>query len=185
MLIGRNRGHFFLIFLSPRAKLLAPDWSSGENTWVLAEYAISTFCWFLHFPPRQQRLLSGSLEFDFLSRIVCAKILGNQVLQLQRKYLKVNFRFSQGNCKRIFVSKAKNLIGFVWLKNCHHSWRRPNAFTSLRLLATNDNRTIITVPFWWEEGAGLIQWKKLLCKFPLWTHVLLFLSICNRVICKR
>ena len=36
-----------------------------------------------------------------------------------------------------------------------------------------------TVPFWWEEGAGLIQWKKLLCKFPLWTHVLLFLSICN------
>ena len=32
MLIGRNRGHFFLIFLSPRAKLLTPDWSSGENT---------------------------------------------------------------------------------------------------------------------------------------------------------
>ena len=74
MLIGRNRGHFFLIFLSPRAKLLTPDWSSGENTCSgLAEYAISTFCWFLHFPPRQQRLLSGSLEFDCLSRIVCAK----------------------------------------------------------------------------------------------------------------
>ena len=49
------------------------------------------------------------------------KILGNQVLQLQRKYLKVNFRFLQENCKRLFVSKAKNLIGFVWLKNCNHS----------------------------------------------------------------
>ena len=72
------------------------------------------------------------------------KILGNQVLQLQGKYLKVNFRFLQENCKRLLVSKVKNLIGFVWF---NHSWPRPSAFTSLRLLATNDNRTIITVPF--------------------------------------
>ena len=37
------------------------------------------------------------------------KILGNQVLQLQGKYLKVNFRFLQESCKRLLVSKAKNL----------------------------------------------------------------------------
>ena len=48
------------------------------------------------------------------------KILGNQVLQLQGKYLKVNFRFLQENCKRLLVSKAKNLIGFVWF---NHSCR--------------------------------------------------------------
>ena len=183
MLIGRNRGHFFLIFLSPRAKLLTPDWSSGENacSW-LDEYAISTFCWFLHFPPRQQRLLSGSLEFDCLSRIVCAKNTWKSSATATREIPKGELSFLTRNCKRLLVSKAKNLIGLVWF---NHSWPRPSAFTSLRLLATNDNRTIITVPFWWEEGAGLIQWKKLLCKFPLWTHVLLYLSICNRVICKR
>ena len=74
MPIGWNRGHFFLIFISPRAKLLTTDWWSGENTcsW-LAEHAISTFCWLLHFVPRQQQLLSSSLEFEFLSRIACAK----------------------------------------------------------------------------------------------------------------
>ena len=72
------------------------------------------------------------------------KILGTQVLQLQGKYLKVNFRFLQENYKRLLVSKAKNLIGFVWF---NHSWPLPSAFASLRLLAMNDNRTILTVPF--------------------------------------
>ena len=28
------------------------------------------------------------------------------------------------------------------------------------------------------QGAAQIQWKKLLCKFLLWIHRLLFLSIC-------
>ena len=51
------------------------------------------------------------------------KILGNQVLQLQGKYLKVNFRFLQENYKRLLVSKAKNLIGFVWFKVAAHSLR--------------------------------------------------------------
>ena len=31
MLIGLGRGHFFLIFLQWRAKLLDPDWPSGKN----------------------------------------------------------------------------------------------------------------------------------------------------------
>ena len=37
------------------------------------------------------------------------KILGNQVLQLQGKYLKAKFRFLQENGKRLLVSKAKKL----------------------------------------------------------------------------
>ena len=39
MLIGRNRRHFFLIFLSPRVKLLTPDWSRGK---ILAPDRLST-----------------------------------------------------------------------------------------------------------------------------------------------
>ena len=31
MLIGLDRGHFFLIFLQWRAKLLDSDWLSGQN----------------------------------------------------------------------------------------------------------------------------------------------------------
>ena len=62
MLIGQNWGHFFLIFLSPRAILISS---------CLAE---RSFRWFLHFAvPRKQRLLSGSMEFDWLSQIARAK----------------------------------------------------------------------------------------------------------------
>ena len=147
MLIGRNRGHFFLIFLSPRAKLPTPDWSSGENTcFWLAENAISTFSWFLHFVPRQLQLLSGSLEF------VCAKNTWKSSATATMEIPKGEHLFLTRNSKILFVSKAKILIGFDWLKNRNHSRPRPSSFTSLRLLPTNDNRTIITVPFWWEEG---------------------------------
>ena len=67
MLICCNRGHVFLIFLATRAKLLTPDWSSGENTRSrLAEHASYTFRWFLHF-----EVLSSSLEFDCLNWVVC------------------------------------------------------------------------------------------------------------------
>ena len=183
MLIGRNREHFFLIFLSTRAKLLTP-----RTAKILAPDWLRTP--FLHFVV---------VVFFF---ILCRD--NNDIFQLQvgvwlfkpdclcQKYLEIKCYSYKGipkgeltrNSKILFVSKAKNVIGFVWLKNWNHSWPRPSAFTSLRLLPTNDNRTIITVPFWWEEGAGLIQWKKLACKFLLWTHGLLFLLICNRVIIK-
>ena len=145
-----------------RAKLLTPDWSSRENTcYWLAEHAIPSLSWFLHFVPQQQRVLSGSLEFDFLSRIVHAKNTWKSSAKAKREFLKVGFFFLTRNSKRLFVSKAKNVIGFVWLKNWNHSWPRQCAFTSLRLLPRNNNRIIITVPrFLWEEGAGQIQWKK-------------------------
>ena len=67
MLICCNSRQVFLIFLATRAKLLTPDWSSGEKTRSrLAEHASSTFRWFLYF-----EVLSSSLEFDCLSRVVC------------------------------------------------------------------------------------------------------------------
>ena len=70
MLICWNRGNFFLIFLSPRAKLLTPDWSSGENSRSrLGEHASSTLRWFLYF-----EVLSSSLELDCLSQVVCTAI---------------------------------------------------------------------------------------------------------------
>ena len=54
--------------------------------------SISAFSWFLHFVPQQQRLLSGSLEFDFLTRIVCAKNTWKSSDTAKRKLQKVNFR---------------------------------------------------------------------------------------------
>ena len=158
MLISWNRGHFFLIFLSLRVRLLTPDESSGKNTcsW-LAEHAISTFCWFLHFLPRQHRLLSGTLQFDFLSRIVCVKNTLKSSATATKEIPKGERSFLTRNNKRLFVSKAENLVGFVWLENWKYSWLLPSAYTSLRLLPANDNRTMITVPFWWGEGAGQIQ----------------------------
>ena len=106
MLIGQNRGYFFLIFLSPRAKLLTAYWSSGENTCSLAEHAISTFCWFFQFLPPQQRLLSGSLEFGVMPMFVPKK-LGNQVLQLKRKLLNLNFRLLQEAARDYLCHKLK------------------------------------------------------------------------------
>ena len=42
------------------------------------------------------------------------KILGNQVLQL-KEIPKGELSFLTRNSKRLYVSKAKNLIGYVWL----------------------------------------------------------------------
>ena len=47
----------------------------------------------------------------------------------------------------LFQVRTVMMIGFVWLKNWKHSWPLPSAFTTLRLLPINDNRTIITVHF--------------------------------------
>ena len=54
------------------------------------------------------------LEFDFLSRIIYAKILSASAT---KEIPKGELSFLTRNGKRLFVSKAKNLIEFVWLKN--------------------------------------------------------------------
>ena len=43
-------------------------------------------------------------------------ILRDQVLQLLRIFLKVNFRFLQEPAKDYLCQMLKNFIGFVWLK---------------------------------------------------------------------
>ena len=67
--------------------------------------------------PRQQRLLSGSLEFDFLSRIVCAKKNWKSSATATKEIPKGELPFLTRNSKRLLVSKTKTLVGFVWLKN--------------------------------------------------------------------
>ena len=67
--------------------------------------------------PRQQRLLSGSLEFDFLSRIVCAKNTWKSSATDTKEIPKGELSFLTRNSKRLLVSKTKTLVGFVWLKN--------------------------------------------------------------------
>ena len=66
--------------------------------------------------PRQQ-VLSGSLEFDFLSRIVCAKNTRKSSATATKEISKGELSFLTRNSKRLFVSKVKILIGFAWLKN--------------------------------------------------------------------
>ena len=87
-------------------KLLTPDWSSSENTcsW-LAEHAISTFRWFLHFVQQEQQQLSGSLEF--LTRIVHAKNTWKSSATAKRKCLKANFRFLEETAKYYLCQKLK------------------------------------------------------------------------------
>ena len=90
MLICCNRGQFFLIFFSPRAKLLtpgligraakilAPHWPSTQ---VLKISLVSSFC------VQKQRVLSSSLECNCLRRFFVPQIHGNPLLQLKRKCL--------------------------------------------------------------------------------------------------
>ena len=67
--------------------------------------------------PRQQQLLSGSLEFDFLSRVVCARDTWKSSATPTKEIPKGELSFLTRNSKRLLVSKTKNFVGFVWLKN--------------------------------------------------------------------
>ena len=111
MVICCNRGQFFLIFLFLRAKLLTPDWSSGQNTCSsLVEHASSTFRWFLHFVSKNNKF-SSSLEFNCLSRVICTTntVHGNLVLQLERKFLNIKF-----SC--LLQETAKDYLHYVKAK---------------------------------------------------------------------
>ena len=101
---GRNRGHFFLIFLSPRAKLLTPDWSRDGDAKLLS--APDWLCTpFLHFFGFFILCRDKNDFFEVLWSL--PKILGNQVIQLQRKFLKVNFRFLQETARDYLCQKLK------------------------------------------------------------------------------
>ena len=105
MLICCNRGQGFLIFLATRAKLLTPGWSSGESTRSrLAEHASSIFRWFLHF-----KVISSSLEFNRLSRVVCTtNAWKSRAAAPERKLINVKFSCLLQQ-QQIICVKAKNL----------------------------------------------------------------------------
>ena len=63
---------------------------------------------------RQQPLPSGSLEFDFLSRIVCAKNTWKSSATATKEIPKGKLSFLTRISKRLFASKAKNLIEFLF-----------------------------------------------------------------------
>ena len=113
-----NRGQFFLIFLSPRAKLLlligraakilAPNWLSTR----------STFCWFLHF--RYPKTTSSFKFFGvrlFKRKLFVPQIQGNQVLQLKRKSLNVKFSclLQETLTAKDYLSKLKTWIGLTFV----------------------------------------------------------------------
>ena len=96
MLICCNRGQFFLIFPSLRAKLLTPDWSSGESTrFSLAEHASSTFDWFLRFVSKNNEFFQ-----------VFWSSIGNQVLQLERKFLSVKFSCLLQETEKVYLCQS-------------------------------------------------------------------------------
>ena len=66
---------------------------------------------------QQQRNLLDSLELDFVSRIVCAKSTWKSSATAIKEIPKGEFSFLARKSKRLFVSKANNLIRFLWLKN--------------------------------------------------------------------
>ena len=54
------------------------------------------------------RLLSGFVEFDFLGRIMFVpQTPGNQVLQLQNKFVKMNFQLLQETARDYLCQKLK------------------------------------------------------------------------------
>ena len=78
-----------------------------KNMAYINKISINKFSWFLHFVQQQQRLLSCSLDFDFLSRIVCDKNTWKSSTTAKREFLKVNFRFLQESAKGYLCQKQK------------------------------------------------------------------------------
>ena len=81
------------------AKILAPDWLSTPLLYLVG------FRYFVH---NCYEFRSGSLELDFLSRIVCAKNTWKSSATVYRgNSSKVNFHFLQETAKDYFCQKLK------------------------------------------------------------------------------
>ena len=143
-----SRQRTFLIFLSPRAKLLTLDWSRDENTrYWLAKHAISTFSWFLHFVPNKFfQVFKVLRRLNFLiSRVVCAKIHGNQVLQLERKFPRVNFRVLLETAKDYLCQTLNSWIGFLLFQKLKSVMT--TKFFDLATASSNERQPNITLSF--------------------------------------
>ena len=77
--------------------------------------------------------------------------------------------------KKIICVKSKKHDRICLIDNWNHGRDQVLSPRYRRLLPTNDNLTIITVAFWWEEVAGQIHWKKLLCK----PQFAIFIVLCD------
>ena len=108
MLIGLDGGHFFLIFLQWRAKLLDPDWTSGKTYSLLSgwarRYAFSwlfeTFC--LEFSnARSPQILTFKPNYSVEKH-------RNQAIGW-RQFERDEPKASHTDSKLLFVLKAKTL----------------------------------------------------------------------------
>ena len=180
MLICCNREQFFVIFLSPTAKLLPPDWSSGK---ILSPDWLSTTV--LHFvgfcilcpKKKKNKFFEVLSKFDSLSRVLCIKIHGNQVLQLGRKFLKVNFSVSHKKQQKsdYLCQKLKTWIGMILF--CLVEKLKSVMASKCFQRTITEHESVLLM--------GGRSRKKLLRKFLLWIHRLLFLAIYVRAISKR
>ena len=114
MLIGLDRGHFFLIFLQWRAKLaerqnlLAPDWMSAPFLHLVG--FLKSFV--------QNFLMHRSLQILTFKPTYSVEMRGNQAIA-GRECKKGEPKASHTDSKRLFVLKAKTLErqgAFVCLK---------------------------------------------------------------------
>ena len=96
MLIDLDRGHFFLIFLHWRAKLLAPDWLSAPFLHLVG--FLKSFV--------QNFLTQRSLQILTFKPTYSVEMHGNQAIA-GRECKKGEPKSSHTDSKRLFVLKAK------------------------------------------------------------------------------
>ena len=132
MLIGLDRGHFFLIFLQWRAKLLDPDWPSGKTYSLLIGWrAVSAFSWLFEkfcskfSNARPLQILTLKLTF-FVEKH------GNQGIAW-REFKKGEPKAYQTDSKQLFVLKAKNLERLGAFVFEEILWSLPRLLSPLRL----------------------------------------------------
>ena len=70
-----------------------------------------TWSWFLHIVPEQQRILSGSLEFDYLSRVVCVKNTWKSSAAAIKEITKGEFFVSYKKQQKIVCVKSSKHAG--------------------------------------------------------------------------
>ena len=121
MLIGLDRGHFFLIFLQWRAKLLDPDWPSRQNVHAL-DWSSAPFLYLVGFLKSFVQNFVTRDRFKFLTfkPTYSVEKHGNQAIAW-RGFNKGEPKASHTDGKRIFMLKTKTLerLGAfvnVWLK---------------------------------------------------------------------
>ena len=98
-LISFHRGENYLLLIGRVAKKLAPDWLSTPFLHLVGFFILCR---------DNNNFFQVLWSLTFSAGLFPPKILGYQVLQLQRKFLKVNFRFLQKAAKDYLCQKLKS-----------------------------------------------------------------------------